>query len=170
VFSDGSGTIDELAAVPGRADAGGSALRLAGAGITGWGAGTGRWTGCMDVSGYGGIAFYARSDLATKLTVQMAVPATVPQDQPDGECLEGCWGHPRASVQLTSAWMQYFVPWSDFSGQTAFARRVVLWTQVAAYEAATAADGAFSFEIDDIEFSNGISAPDPGTAGAGGGG
>ncbi|MBN2197190.1 MAG: CIA30 family protein [Polyangiaceae bacterium] len=95
-------------------------------GFTTWGAGVGFNLNSpepttrleYDVSSYTGIVLWARADTGTLTLRLKVVTADISSDtQPGGECTANCndaFGH---AIDLTSAWQEYSVPFSELTQQ-----------------------------------------------------
>jgi hypothetical protein len=68
---------------------------------------------CVDIAAFDGISFWAKAakDGAT-VEVNFVVPETNAVKD-GGDCISGCYNHPRTSVALTTSWQQYTVKFSD---------------------------------------------------------
>src|SRR5688572_5170981 len=109
----------------------GSALHVAGTGLTGWGAALGAFlngaTSSFDASSYAGIAFYIKGtattlDGADKIMVLARMPDVIPM-VPGSCCSDAvvgkeCYSAHRAIVTVTADWTEVKLPWSSFVSPT----------------------------------------------------
>jgi hypothetical protein len=73
---------------------------------------------CVDVSGFDGVAFYAKAATAgAKVGVNFILPETnaVATDPAlgGGDCKTACYNHPYKTVTLTTTWAQYAVTFAE---------------------------------------------------------
>ena len=152
--------------VPAMGGAGGSRFcaHTSGHGFTSWGAGMGfdlatpaipdggvLVRGQFDASGYSGIAFAAKGNVAVRVQV---VTAAVEPPSSGGTCTDGalCEDAHGADVTLSATWTQVMIPFSQLAqsgwGRAfAFDARTLLGVQFQVAEGLT-----FDVSVDDVRF------------------
>jgi hypothetical protein len=170
-WSDGSGEQfgPEIETVNGVRALGGSAAHIWGSGNELYGGGTAViFENCIHVSAVDGVTFWARGTLAIRVTADQ--PSTLPIDL-RGECLEGCFDHYGAWLNLTEEWQQFSVRWNELE-QAGWGQSVpfdhVLVSIAFVYPADPTNERPFEYWIDEVMFFE--DAPPAGEGGAGGGG
>ncbi len=98
------------------AAAGGGALHFTFTGAKEWGGGFSHVLSngpCYDANAYTGITFYAKAASAQK---NIFVSISSADSNPLYDCAPAadCYNHARTTVELTSEWAQYTIPWSEF--------------------------------------------------------
>lgn len=151
-YGDGSGS-QGLHVAAGGAEGSASALRTAGNGFTGWGAGIGvHLVGSGDfynACGYGGISFRARSAIGpASLRVNLPDRGSMPA----GGC-SGCYDHFGASVDIDTEWKQYTLTWNQL-GQQGWgdAHAAIDLTGLIAIEFLRTEAALFDVWVDDVSF------------------
>jgi hypothetical protein len=117
---------------------------------------------CADISAFDGVSFWAKSGVAdTVFDVAFIIPATNARSPdpkfPGGDCLTGCYNHPRKRVALSGAWEQYTVRFFDAAGGSAKVKNLI---QEIAW---VSPDSTWDFSLDEITFYKGT--PPPGALG-----
>ncbi|MEY2933881.1 MAG: hypothetical protein RL033_4630 [Pseudomonadota bacterium] len=115
-FSDGTGA-QALQMVGGNASNYG--LSITNAEATAWGGGLGFWMGCIDASGYDGLAFDVRGSVpGGAASVSLATEQTSAPDANDpnagGTCASGCQA-PLQPFPVSQEWKRVYLPWSQFA-------------------------------------------------------
>jgi hypothetical protein len=97
-----------------------AAAHVQGTGFESWGVGLSyqSWIGgCVDLSAFTGVSFWARGGPGTgdtvfaTLSVDIPIPATQ-QDTYGGECTVNCLDHYKHLVELTEEWQEFTIEWS----------------------------------------------------------
>jgi len=115
-FSDGTGT-QTLRMVGGNAS--NYALSISNTSASVWGGGLGFWMGCLDASGFDGLAFDVRGNVpGGQASVSLAMQQTSAPDDSDanagGTCLSGCQA-PAQPFAVGAGWTRVLLPWSAFT-------------------------------------------------------
>lgn len=106
---------------------------------------------CVDLSAFDGISFWARGGSpSNQVTFQLVVPGSQPADnQPPGDCLETCYGHPSRTFTLTTSWQRFTIPFNQLTtSPTAYAGRALMFNLVTN-------DSAWDISIDEVTFYKG---------------
>jgi hypothetical protein len=111
---------------------------------------------CVDISAFDGISFWAKAGTdGAQVEVNFVVPETN-ATQDGGDCLFGCYNHPRAIVALTTAWKQYTVKFTDVTRGSADVKNHL---QGLAWITPEAQD--WDFSLDEIAFFKGTAPVGP---------
>jgi hypothetical protein len=123
-------------------------------------------TYCIDISAFDGVSFWAKAATAgSQIFLDFVLPETNMQSvdmmgRPNGgDCLTGCYNHPRVVLTLTTSWAPYAVRFSDATGGSA---KVANRIQELAW---LSPDSNWDFSIDEIAFYKGT--PPSGAVGPG---
>jgi hypothetical protein len=169
-------------------------LHVTGMGHTGWGAALAAElsNGCpFDASKYGGISFWAMGSStvlegANKLLIMVGMPEFIPTEN-GGFCNDtvmppdqNCYARHRVLIDLTPAWKQYTIAWTDLAaptylvgGPTFNPNRIRDIVFNASGPSATATTmppptpASFDFYVDELEF---VAVGTPSSLGGGAGG
>jgi hypothetical protein len=106
---------------------------------------------CADISAFDGISFWAKTGVSDAVfDVNFVLPVTnaVSTDPTvgGGDCVTGCYNHPRKRVALTGSWEQYAIRFADAAGGSANVKNVIQeigWMSPDAY---------WDFSLDEITF------------------
>ena len=107
-----------------------------------------------NASGYTGIRFWARGNVAIRVSVQM--PDTVPPAQ-GGTCSSMCFDTHGAPVNLTNEWQPFEFDWAQLRQQNFGTPITFDAGRILAIQFQTASGNNFDFWVDDIEFMGGTS-------------
>jgi hypothetical protein len=108
---------------------------------------------CVDISAFDGVSFWAKAAVdAAEVEVSFVIPETN-ATKDGGDCVAGCYNHPRKAVTLTTQWQQYSVPFAQAgSGSSSIKTRIQGLAWLAPH------DTDWDYSIDEIAFYQG-SAP-----------
>jgi hypothetical protein len=134
-------------------------------------------TYCVDISQFDGVSFWAKAGPGAmmgtgmpSITVNFVLPQTnmaMMNDagmQTAGDCMTGCYNHPRVSVgPLSTSWAQYTAKFADAKGGTATVANVI---QELVF---ITPDVNWDFFLDEITFYKGTAPTGPVSPGGGGG-
>jgi hypothetical protein len=156
-------------AVTGMPALGGYAAHIWGTGNEEFGGGTSLiFENCIDLSNVDGVTFWARGTLTIRFSADQ--PSTQPFDS-GGECLEGCYDHYGAWLELTEEWQQFSFRWEELAQAgwgTAVSFEHVLVSLAFTYPADPTNALEFEYWFDEVVFFK--DPPPTGEGGAGGGG
>ncbi len=109
---------------------------------------------CADISAFDGISFWAKTGVSDAVfDVEFVLPSTnaVSSDPHvgGGDCVTGCYNHPRKRIALTGTWAQYAIRFADAAGGSAQVTNVIQeigWLSP---------DSHWDFSLDEITFYKG---------------
>jgi len=105
---------------------------------------------CVDISAFDGVSFWAKAATeGAQVEVNFVIPETNATTD-GGDCVTGCYNHPRTAVTLTTAWTQYTVTFADVTmGAAGVKNRIqeLGWL--------SPADTDWDFSLDEIAFYKG---------------
>jgi hypothetical protein len=98
-------------------------LHITGDGFTAWGQGTNTAIGCVDVSAFSGVSFWAKATSTDTVLFKVEIPeqGNVNDNPNEGDCTPDeasnvfCYDHPHAALNLTEEWTQYSIPFSSLT-------------------------------------------------------
>jgi hypothetical protein len=119
---------------------------------------------CIDIAAFTGVSFWAKAATAgSTVALNFVLPQTNMATSNDagvptgGDCVSGCYNHPRITFTLTTAWAQYTGTFAAATGGSATVGSVI---QELAW---LSPDSAWDFTLDEIAFYAGT--PPPGAVG-----
>jgi hypothetical protein len=108
---------------------------------------------CVDITGFDGVTFWAKSATSGKVGVNFILPETnMVATNPDlggGDCTIGCYSHPYKTVTLTPTWQQYSVTFAEAGMGTA---KVSTRIQMLGW---LSPDANWDFSLDEIQLYKG---------------
>jgi hypothetical protein len=117
---------------------------------------------CVDISAFDGLSLWAKAGAAgSTISLNFIIPqtnkaSTDGMGRPNGgDCLSGCFNHPRVALKLTTQWVQYVVKFSDATGGSAPLANVL---QELAW---LSPDSNWDFSLDEIAFYKGTAPHGP---------
>jgi hypothetical protein len=113
---------------------------------------------CADISAFDGISFWAKTGVSDAVfDVNFVLPATnAASSDPTlggGDCVTGCYNHPRKRVALTGSWAQYAILFADAASGSA---KVKILIQELGW---FSPDANWDFSLDEITFYKGTPPP-----------
>ncbi len=114
---------------------------------------------CIDISAFDGVSFWAKAEMdPATVEVNFVIPETN-ATKDGGDCLSGCYNHPRKAVTLTTEWQQYTVTFAEAGmGSAKITKRIQGLAWIAPL------DTDWNYSIDEIAFYKGT--PPTGPVGA----
>ncbi len=113
-------------------------------------------TYCVDISAFDGVSFWAKTEIYdSAFNVEFVLPNTNAEGKDPngkengGDCLMGCYQHPRKTVALSRTWEPYTVAFSATYDGSAKIKNVI--QEIAFLNA----DATWDFSLDEIAFYKG---------------